>query len=705
MFITDSPLSMLRFLSKDRLPIVVQSEAAECGLACLAMIANYYGYRVDLRTLRKRFPITLKGATLSQIIQIAHQLNMSGRPLSLDLEHMRELRLPCILHWRFNHFVVLKSVRKKGIEIHDPAYGARRVSWSEANKSFTGVALELIPSPGFKQEEDMARLRLFRFLGNLDGFLRSVIVVIVLSLAIQLFGLLSPLYMQIVVDNVVVSGDENLLVVLAIGFGLVVCIGSLTSALRSLSIIVLSNQLNMQVASRLMHHLLRLPLSFFETRHIGDLVSRFHSLDYVRNQMTVGLVESVVDGVMAIAILVMMLVYSATLSVIVLVAAGLYLLVRFAWYRPIKYATEEQIVAASIKDSNFMETVRAIQSIKLHDRAAQRESAWQNHLADELNAGIKLGRMNTIWTAANQLIFGLENVIVIYFGSLSVLESALSIGMLYAFMSYKGQFTSRAAALIDRWIEFKMLRLHLERLGDIVLESEEDAVVGEMRCKPLKGRVELRGLSFRYSKGEPYLFKGINITIEAGESVAVIGKSGSGKSTLLKIMLGILRPLEGEVLYDGVSIEKLGLAGLRRQVGAVMQNDRLLAGSIGDNISFFDEKPNMEWVVECAKIAGIHDDIMLSPMGYDSLIGDMGSALSAGQEQRILLARALYKKPRIMILDEASAHLDVETEQLVYENIKKLGITLVYVAHRPEAVAYADYVFVIKNSGAVLQGP
>ncbi len=702
----NNALGLLRFFRRHQLPVVVQSEAAECGLACLAMISSYYGHAIDLLTLRRRFPITLKGATLAQLIRIAHDLGMSSRPLRLELKDMRELRTPCILHWEFNHFIVLKSVSKRGIVVHDPARGERRITWPEADKSFTGVAMELTPAQTFELKDETRRLKLHQLWGKLHGITRSLTLVVLLSLALQLFGLLAPLYMQTVVDSVVVSGDIDLLTALALGFALLAVITATTSALRSLSILVLSNQLTIQVASRLLHHLLRLPLGFFERRHMGDIVSRFQSLDYVRNQMTVGLVEAVVDGVMALAVLVMMFLYSPLLSWIVLGAVSLYLFMRLIGYRPIRAATEERIVAAARKDSNFMETVRAIQGIRLFNRGAQREAVWQNHLAEELNAGIRLGRINILWGTANQLLFGLENVLIIYLGAQYIMNNQLSVGMLYAFVSYKSQFTGRAAALVDRWIDFRMLRLHLDRLADIVLEApEEQQNPYQENHVPLQGSIELKNLAFRYSDQEPFLFAKSHACIHPGQSVAIVGPSGAGKSTLFKVLLGILTPTEGEILIDGRPLTKYGVTNLRNQVGTVMQDDRLLAGSIADNISFFAERQDMLRIEECARMAVIHEEIMAMPMGYNTLIGDMGNTLSGGQAQRILLARALYRQPRLLLLDEATAHLDVHTERKVNENLREMNITRLFIAHRPDTIAFADVLLVFANGLMKLHRP
>lgn len=693
----DSPLNLLSTFGK-RLPVIRQTEATECGLACLAMVSTYYGHKVDISSLRRRFPVTLRGVTLGQLMQTAHALNMSTRPLQLELSEIKELARPCILHWDFNHFVVLKSVHRKGITIHDPAHGEKLVKWEEVNRRFTGIALELLPTVQFEKKDETVRLKLSQLWGHIGGLFSGFSHVLLLSLALQIFAIISPLYMQTVVDEVIVSGDENLLKALAVGFAILALITAATAALRSLTILLLSSQLSIQITSNLFHHLIKLPLIFFERRHMGDIVSRFQSLDHVREQMTVGLIEAVVDGIMVIGTLVMMLFYSINLSLIVLSAVLLYFLMRLLWYRPIKLATEEQIVSGAKKESHFMETVRAIQGVRLFEKSYLRESSWKNLFVDELNAGIKLGKLHALSTVSNQIIFGLENVLIIYIGAISILNTEFSVGMLFAFVSYKSQFTGKAANLIDQFIEFRMLRLHLDRVSDIALEDVEKAGTGSGIIEDdIKGGLELKNVVFQYSENDPVILDDISFKVNPGESVAIVGPSGAGKSSLFKLVLGILQPEKGSILIDGYDVNKVGFAQVRKFMASVMQDDQLLTGSIEENISFFDTQIDRKRVIACAKIASIHDDIEAMPMGYNSFIGEMGGSLSGGQIQRVLLARALYHQPKILLLDEATAHLDVELERAINEGIRKLSCTRILIAHRPETIASADRVMVLVN--------
>lgn len=669
--------------------IIYQSETAECGLACVAMVANYHGHQLDLTTLRNRYSVSLKGANLQQLMQLAGQLGMAPRALKLDLADLKNLRLPCILHWEMNHFVVLKKVSNKGITILDPAIGERIVLLSDVDKSFTGVALELSPGTEFQKIDERVQLGLTAFWSKVQGLVPSLVKLFILSLLLQLFVLAAPYYTQLVVDEVLVSHDTPLLAVLALGFGLLMLIQTLTQTLRGWVVLHLGSVMSLQMATNLFRHLLHLPLSFFEKRHMGDIVSRFGSLNSVRELLTTSLVEGVIDGVMAITVLVMMYVYSPQLSMVVLAAVVIYAVIRAILYRPLQQLTEASIVASAKEQSNFMETVRGMQSIKLFGQQSQRLNIWQNRYADAINQNYKLGKWQISYSTINQLLFGVENTLVVYLAAWAVLEGNISVGMLFAFMAYKNQFTSRTAALIDKVIEIKMTRLHLDRLADIALtEKEQEGETAQQR--DISGTISLKDVAFRYASNDPLLFNSLNLEIQAGESVAIIGPSGTGKTTLLKLMLGLL-PLEaGKIEADGVDIRHLGLRNYRQQIAAVMQEDALMSGTLAENISFFDSQMDMQKVMGCAQLAGIHQDIAAMQMGYNALIGDMGSSLSGGQKQRVLLARALYRQPKILFMDEATSHLDVQLESYVNAAISQLKMTRIIIAHRPQTILNAD---------------
>ena len=690
-------LDRLSFGVGSQLPLILQTEATECGLACLGMVASYHGYRTDLASLRRKFSISLKGVTLSGLMQIAHRLELATRPLKLDLDHLSQLKLPCVLHWNFNHFVVLKEVGIKSVTIHDPAFGIRKLSFEELSKSFTGVALEVWPNSGFQQQEQRQPIRLRQLMGRVTGLGRSFTQILLLALSLEVFALVSPFFMQWVIDNVIVSADRDLLTTLAIGFGLLMLMQQAVTAIRSWVLMYMGTTLNIQWRANVFTHLVSLPIQYFEKRHLGDVVSRFSSIDQIQRTLTTSFLEAVLDGLMTIVTLVMMFIYSPTLGWIAVGAMTLYALTRWAWYRPLRTAIEEQIIHAAKQQSHFLETIRGVKAIKLFQRQEERRSTWLTLVVDQINADLRTQKLQLLYKLINGLLFGVENILIIWLGAKLVLDGNFTVGVLMAFIAYKGQFDTRVSSLIDKYFEVKMLQLQGERLADIVTTEPETGQETNLHLidKELPATLSVQNVRYRYAEQEPYVLDGVTFTINEGESVAIVGPSGCGKTTLLNVLLGILPASEGDVMIGGANVKHIGVNALRATIGTVLQDDVLFAGSIADNISFFDPEANQAWIEQCATMAAIAPDIMDMPMGYNTLVGDMGTVLSGGQKQRVLLARALYKRPKILFLDEATSHLDVAKEQEVNAAIKALAMTRIIVAHRPETIASANRVIVL----------
>lgn len=682
-----------------KLPLFLQTEATECGLACLAMVLGYHGYRSNLTELRRRFNVSLKGITLKHIIQTADELKLGSRAIRLELEDLAKLKLPCILHWNLNHFVVLKSVHKNRLTLHDPSHGVRHLSLNEASRFFTGIALELWPNNGFEKQEAKPRIKLLSMLGKVTGLYRSLSQVLLLALALEVFSLASPFFLQWTIDNVLVSEDSNLLKTLVIGFGLLMLMQQAVTGIRAWVMMHMSTMLSVQWRANVFSHLLRLPIQYFEKRHLGDIVSRFGAVDNLQHTLTAAFFSTILDGLMSIATLALMFIYSPTLACIALIAMALYAFGRWVWYRPLRNATEEQIIHAARQESHFLETVRGIRPLKLFQRQNERRSAWLGLLVEQINAGLRTQKLQLMYVQLNGLLFGMENIISVWFGASMVMSGQFSVGVLMAYTAYKTQFVGRVASLIDHLFELHMLQLQGERLADIVIHPPEDsrAKIDSATLAAREASIEIKGLMYRYSEQEPFVLDGLDLWIAEGESVAITGSSGSGKSTLISLMLGILHPSSGQIRVAGIDLDRMGMDAFREMVGTVMQDDVLFAGSLAENISFFEPNTDMGWIIQCAEMAAIHSEIEAMPMGYNTLVGDMGTVLSGGQKQRILLARALYKKPRILFLDEATSHLDVLCEQKVNNAIRALHMTRIIVAHRPETIASADRTIILDS--------
>lgn len=680
---------------------ILQTESSECGLACLAMVAHHFGYQVDLADLRRQFSISLKGATLQQLMRHAVSMHLSTRPLRLDLEELSELKVPSILHWDLNHFVVLKKITKGlggkvRVILLDPAVGECTLTLEQVSLHFTGVALELFPTSAFVKKNELKRISIADLTGKIVGLRRALIQIFALAITLEIFTIVAPLFNQFVVDEVIVSGDRELLSVLVFGFGLLLITQTAISLARSWFLMRWSIDVGTQWSARVFSHLIRLPVSFFEKRHLGDIVSRFGSISAIQGTLTNLFVESALDGFMALLALVMMFMYSPKLSLIVIIGVILYTALRWLFYHPLREASRERLILSSKENSNFLETIRAITPLKLFGREAERQARWLNLMQDVINRDIKTQKIGIVFKVSNTAITGVQSLVLIYVGAGLVMENSLSIGMLMAFSSYAGTFSGRIFNLIDAFISLRMLSMHGDRLADIVLEPTEPETLFETDMSRIVPSITLKNIRFRYAEGEPWVLNGVNLHIPAGQSIALVGASGCGKTTMCKIILGLLAPTEGDILIDGISISQLGLRAYRQLVGTVMQDDVLLAGSISDNISFFEGYVDSAHVEECARLAAVHDEISAMAMGYQSLVGDMGSSLSGGQKQRVLLARALFKRPKILALDEATSHLDIQNEHKVNEALSKLRLTRIMVAHRPETISSAERVVAIE---------
>lgn len=705
-----SALSNLSFLGgdiwqkADYLPVILQTENSECGLACMAMVLNFHGHHIDINTLRVRHGSSQHGVTLKSLIQLADRVNLSARPLRVELNDLNKLKLPAVLHWNMHHFVVLKKVSRKRVTVHDPAVGEVVYTLAKFSKHFTGIALELSATSTFVKGEEINKLHLRDLWTNSSGMWSSFGQLLLLSLLIQVFALAMPFYTQLFIDDVLVNRDYALLTVMATGFFMVTLVRSLTELLRSYVVLHMSNSISFQFAINLFRHLLRLPLAYFSKRHVGDIVSRFGSLGNVKDFLSSGIVEVIIDGIMVLGTLTLMLIYSKLLTVVALIAVVIYAILRMTLYSSLHKRNEELINCGAIESSNFMENIRSMQGIKIFGKEADRLAGWQNYYADVINASVRVQRLGINVKFVHGLLLGTENIVLMLLGGLAVLNNQISIGMIMAYISFKDQFYSRVFALVDKLFEFKLLELHLSRLADIALHKPEinQSVLGAPpRDMCLMSGLQSKNLSFRYDQYAPWLFQNINLEVGVEESVAIIGPTGCGKSTLLKIVSSLLQPDAGVLSFHGMSITAMGLQAYREQIASVMQDDSLLSGSIFDNITFFDPTPDPERVEYVAGLAAIAADIRVMPMQYNTLVGSMGAALSGGQIQRILLARALYKKPRLLILDEATSHLDISTEKAVNLAIKKMKIGRLIVAHRPDTILLADRILELTPLGLI----
>jgi ATP-binding cassette subfamily B protein RaxB len=685
---------------KPILPMIRQSETSECGLACVAMVAAYHGYNMDLAAIRRRHSTSLRGMTLENIVFVAQQLHLATRALRVDIEDLAELRTPCILHWEMTHFVVMRSVGKNAIIIHDPASGVRRVRMEEIDRCFTGIALELWASESFKTADEADPVTTREMLSSVSGLRTMLTKGLTLATLVELLALCSPVLFQQIVDHVILRHQAKLSMAVTglLFFGLLEAFATLS---RDLSTINIGTRLSLSWQTNLISHLVRLPVQYFEKRSTGDILSRFDASEVVRRTVTGSFTDVVLSGVVSVLTLVAMLFYSKMLSVIVLVCAAAYLGIRHI-------ALGRQRAAASSQASNdaqlrthLMETLHGIRSLKLFKQEAQRVSRWLNLLVDATNSRSKVEVLKVWVLAGSTILLRTEMVAVIGLGAWLSIRGKLSLGAFFAFLVYKDQFNLKVLALINSSYDLQTLSVHLNLIGDVVREEPESELSGVVELpdveNSLPATISFVSLYFRYSDYDPWIIENLTLTIQSGECVAIVGRSGAGKSTLLKLMCGLLIPTSGVVLIDGQPVAGRGRRNMQN-IAMVLQDDCVFSGTIAENIHFFSENPDMVRIEESVKMSALEREIAAMPMGYETHIGTAGRGISGGQKQRLLIARALYRRPSLLIFDESTSHLDLTTEKMIASSLSELRVTRVMVAHRPETVAIADRVLAFEGT-------
>ncbi|TEA26889.1 peptidase domain-containing ABC transporter [Candidatus Schmidhempelia bombi] len=686
-------LTKLDFSFLPSVPLTLQTEASECGLASLSMICRYYGMQIELFYLRQKFGVSIHGATLDDLANYAENLNLQTRALSLDLDELSQLRLPCILHWNMNHFVVLAKIVGQHFIIHDPAVGKKRLTLAEMSQHFTGIALEAWPTTTFQQIEQRQKLNLWQMLKNVKGLKTALSKIFCLSLLIEFIGLFIPIGIQLVTDHVLQATDHDLLTLICLGLLSFILFRTFTSMLRSWTSLMMSTLIDLQWKAGLFSHLLKLPLSYFEKRKLGDVQARFTSLDSLRTTLTENMINGIIDLIMLTGLFAMMILYGGNLIWVILGFTGAYLALRLVTYPYYRQLSEELMIKEASASSHFMETLYGIATIKVLGLLPQRGKHWFNLKVDAANTTIRQKKLDMMFNGINHLIDAVSQVVIIWLAATMIMNEQMTLGMFMAFNAYRGDFTARAIQLINMALQLRILSLHSERVADIALTDPEPSQPLQRVEYPLvSATLTVENLVFHYDSNAPRLFNQLSFSIKAGENVAIIGPSGIGKTTLLKIMAGLLAPTQGQILFNGHNIYQLGLNNYRQYIACVLQEDKLFAGSIADNIASFEPEQDREWIIHCAKLVNLDHEISQLAMGYETLLSELGGSLSGGQKQRLLIARAIYRRPALLFLDEATSHLDVDNEQIINSSIKALNITRIIIAHRQSTINSADRV-------------
>lgn len=675
--------------------LVRQATATECGLACVAMLAGFHGIPTDLDALRRRFGVSLKGASLISIDRVCAELGMTTRSVQCSVDELAQLDTPCVLHWRFNHFVVLESVRKQGIVIFDPARGIVCEGQASVGDAFTGIALETKPQTAIRGIAGPLQLKLGNLLSGGKDLSGRFAAGLLLALICELLLLATPFYLQIVIDHVISTADLSLLNVVAAAFAVLLVFQVAANIMRQLTFMFLGYLVSFDLTARVLHRLFALPVRFFRSRELGDIQHRVQSLRLIQEFVVQGAPALMLDSIFLVLISALLFVYEPVLTLLLVGTLALWCAWRALIYPRGLQLASDIAQAESAVQTHFLESLRAMQTIKVSNGEAQRETEWCNLFASATNSRIRAGKLQLADSAVSRLLFQGSRVAAIYYLARAGASQELTVGAISAYVAYMGMFTTRGAAIVDRVTQYKLLDVPLGRLADFVFSDDEPVAHKALDNEAV--RVELQRICFSYARGETAVLRNCSGKFDAAAFTVIAGTSGIGKSTLLQIIAGNETPDDGELLLNDSPMRHLNIKALRSSMAAVFQGDVLLKGSIAENIALLEPEVDMQGVRLAARAACVAEEIESLPMAYETRIADLGSSLSRGQVQRILLARAYYRRPRLLLLDEPTSGLDCALERNVIATLKNHPATKIIVSHSDLMLEAADEVYWLRN--------
>lgn len=696
-------LNKLAFRRGRRIPVVQQMEATECGAACLAMVMGYWGRQVRLDEVRQVAGVDRDGVDALSLLRAAEWYGMRGRGLKLEVDDLKYLPNASILHWDFNHFVVYENATRNGVNIVDPAYGRRFVPMEKFRASFTGVALVVEPTEGFEIGK-AGKSRVWGYLKQLLGQRHLLTRVIVTSVVLRLFALALPMLTALIVDRVVPRGDKSLLFVVGVGLAGVLAFQFVSTLIRAHLLLQLRTNLDTKMTLGFLDHLVDLPYAFFQRRSAGDLMMRVNSNTTIREMLTSNTISGLLDGSLVMIYLILIFLMSASMGGLVLGLGVLQVTVFLLSRRSYRELMSQDLEAQARAQSYLVQLLAGVETLKVAGAEHRAVEHWSNLFVDELNVSLRRGRLAAFVDSLNGLLGAAAPLIILSFGALLVMDGQLSLGTMLALNALAAGFLQPLHGLVNSALQLQLLGSYIERIDDVLSAEIEQDREKVAQAPKLTGQIELDQVSFRYGAQAPRVVRDASLVIHPGMNVAVVGRSGSGKSTLAKLLLGLYQPTEGRITYDGQNLAELDVRSVRRQLGIVPQHPYIFSGSIRDNIALTDPQIHLETVIDAARMAAIHEDIQVMPMGYETVIADGGASLSGGQRQRLALARALVHRPAILLLDEATSSLDTKTELAVIQNLQRLRCTRIVIAHRLSTIINADLIIVMDNGKIVEQG-
>ncbi|WP_284640094.1 peptidase domain-containing ABC transporter [Paenibacillus silviterrae] len=688
-----------------RFPVLMQQSEMDCGPTCLTMISRYYGLNASVNRMRERCNVGAEGTSMLGLIETLESLGFSAKGLNTTSSLLNELPTPFIAHWNGNHYIVVYEVGKDGVIVADPALGyIDTVPFDTFRNHWSGYVITMQPAGPLALLNDREVLWK-RYLDYIQPSKKLLLSALGLSVMIELVFLIFPVMTQQIFDRVLDTANWSLLHILVVAMLALVCFNTASIAIRQKLIGRLAQAIDHSMLDSFYRQLFRLPYSYFTKRTSGDILTRVYENEKIRRLMTDSAIELLLDILTLLVYGGLMAYYHLGLALISFTLMPLYIGL-YAYLLPkMRRNVRKQLIAEGESQTQIVEAVQAIATVKGLSMERAIRGKLLNKLSRLLALRLEGNRLEAAAKAAASGLRSISQVALLYFGSTFVLEGQLSVGELVAYTVLFTSFLFALEMISQRSGELSEARISMERLNDVYESTPEHPEPGKMRMLPsIQGHILFEKVSFQYYRGGKMILQNLDLELQPGQTVALIGRSGSGKSTIANLLLRLLEPSSGAIYIDGYPLREVHAASIRKQVGVVQQETMLFRGSVRDNIGLSSENVTMEEIERAARLAGAHEFIEALPLGYDTMIGEGGIRLSGGQRQRIVIARALINNPRILIFDEATSALDTESERIIQQNMGEMlqGRTTLIIAHRLSTIRHADLIVVL-DQGAVVE--
>jgi ABC-type bacteriocin/lantibiotic exporter with double-glycine peptidase domain len=686
-----------------KVPFIEQMEHSECGLACTAMVLGYFKYNITLSELRDEIGVPKGGFSLFQLTEIAERYKLSSKAYRVNADDIAKLKIekPIIIFWENKHFVVLEKIKSKSFYILDPKSGRRKLTYGEFVSSYSNIALQLTPKEGFvKKKSPNYFIFLLKYFFNSP---KLISLIFMLSIFLQGMGLGIPLVTKWITDEVLLLKQVESM--RSIGYILIsILIGySVLTFTRGYTVAKLQSSLDNSIMSNFVKHLFKLPYAFFENRTSGELLYQTNSHSYLRQVLSNRIISLLIDGILLISYAILMISMAETLGIII-VSIGISLFLLLILSTQVTHLVTSKDVTNQAKVQQYLtESIHGIAEMKVMGLEKMFYKEWSKKFSEQ----IKSSELRNVWiailsTIPSTVLFAIP-IMVLFIGGFSVMDDTLSIGTIVAFTTLAVSFINPISSIGLAYSELISLKTYTQRIHDVLNSQTEKHSNGKSNMT-LTGSIKLNNVSFKYNQYSNNVLENITLEVKPGQSIAIVGSSGSGKSTLAKLLLSLYTPSEGEILFDNINAMELDLMDLKKQLGAVLQETILFNNSIYENITMGNKEVTEEDVIEACRNADILDDILASPLAFNTIVSEAGVNYSGGQRQRLSLARALIKKPSILVLDEATSALDNLSESRIFNSISQLNCTRIIIAHRLSTIINADKIIVLDNGRLVEEG-